>query len=82
MVFFSTGSDSPVNTDSSTRRFDDLIMRMSAGTFSPSESTTMSPGTSLLVLISVLRPALMVLADEADCLFRFLRTLSVENLWI
>jgi hypothetical protein len=47
-VFFSTGSDSPVSTDSSHSSPDTCSSLMSAGTMSPSRRSTMSPGTSVV----------------------------------
>ena len=41
-----TGSDSPVNADSVTRRLADESSRASAGTLSPASSSIRSPGTS------------------------------------
>ncbi len=41
-----TGADSPVSRDSSTARFEDSRRSMSAGTRSPSASSTMSPLTT------------------------------------
>ncbi len=47
-VFFSTGSDSPVSTDSSHSSPEVCSSLMSAGTMSPSCTSTMSPGTSVV----------------------------------
>jgi hypothetical protein len=49
-VDFSTGTDSPVRADSSTWRLRDFTRRKSAGTLSPDDSSTISPGTEILGL--------------------------------
>ena len=47
-----TGTDSPVNAASSTRKLFDSIRRISAGARSPASTTTMSPGTNRSAPIS------------------------------
>ena len=55
------GIDSPVNADSSTLHCHDSFILRSAGTFKPSSSFTISPGTRLVVLTSISRPSLQTM---------------------
>jgi len=57
LVAFSTGSDSPVNTDSSHCKLVTSSSRTSAGTMSPSFSSRMSPGTSVVTSTLTGRPS-------------------------
>ena len=58
------GIDSPVNADSSTLHCHDSLILRSAGTFKPSSSFTMSPGTRFVVLTSISRPSLQTIHCE------------------
>lgn len=63
---FKTGTDSPVNIDSSTVRLDASNSDMSAGIRSPSESRTMSPHTSSRPEILIVFPSRMTSACGPD----------------
>ena len=56
---FSTGKGSPVKIASFTKRSLDSKIRQSAGTISPAEITTISPGTTSSTGISFLTPFLI-----------------------
>ena len=68
-VSFSTGTDSPVNADSSALRLAELISLASAATLSPASSTSKSPGTTSSESISFICPFLKTLACGTDSLF-------------
>ncbi|OPY06023.1 MAG: hypothetical protein A4E67_01665 [Syntrophaceae bacterium PtaB.Bin038] len=76
---FSAGTDSPVSSDSSIRTSMALVSRMSAGTFAPEDSRTMSPGTSPSLEISLSRPSRTTRAS-GTIIFCRARTLSSARL--
>ncbi len=64
------GIDSPVNADSSTLHCQASETRKSAGTLSPSSIFTMSPGTNLVVLISISMPSRQTTHRETVICFK------------
>ena len=69
-AFFSEGTDSPVNADSSLLRLADVINRASAGTKSPASILIISPGTSSDASITISLPLRITRACGADMFFR------------
>ncbi len=65
LVCFSTATDSPVRAASSIFRLTASMSRKSAGTLSPAESSTTSPGTSSRAGISFSTPSRRTLAVGA-----------------
>ncbi len=78
---FLTGRDSPVRTDSSTVRLRFWRRKMSAGTLSPSDRTTMSPWTSSRPGIRLWTPSLVTRARGLDISRRDSSALAVLRSW-
>ena len=78
---FSTGTDSPVNADSST--FNDAlsIKRKSAGTISPASKVTISPGTNSSLLTVLNSPSRKTVASGAAISFKALIASSALDSW-
>ena len=69
--YFFTGLLSPVSADSSVRKFSLRRILQSAGTMSPSSSSTISPTTSSSASIRITLPSRTTLALQTDIFFKF-----------
>jgi hypothetical protein len=80
-VDLSTGTDSPVSSDSSTRNELVATRRRSAGTRTPDSRSTTSPGTSSLEAISVVCPSRTTVAVGLISCIRARTDSSARRSW-